>query len=100
MFSDFKIEIEMQPDQDMPNRPYRWRLLRQGKDKAWEDIGRGYAKSPAAAFCKAQSAYETFITPSKTTCTSCLGTGYVQIAPNIRGIKRCPDCDGKGVLVL
>lgn len=29
-------------------------------------------------------------------CTNCNGTGMVQIAPNIRGIKQCPVCHGTG----
>lgn len=26
-------------------------------------------------------------------CKHCKDTGYVQIAPNVRGIKKCPYCN-------
>ena len=29
-------------------------------------------------------------------CTNCDGRGAVQIAPNVKGLKRCPVCDGSG----
>ena len=29
-------------------------------------------------------------------CTNCKGTGHTQIGPNIRGIKKCPICNGSG----
>ena len=29
-------------------------------------------------------------------CPNCKGTGLVQIAPNVKGLKRCLRCDGKG----
>lgn len=29
-------------------------------------------------------------------CEYCNGTGWVQVAPNARGIKRCPYCNGNG----
>ena len=28
-------------------------------------------------------------------CKHCKGTGIVQIAPNVRGLKVCPYCNGK-----
>ena len=28
-------------------------------------------------------------------CKNCNGTGFVQIAPNVRGIKKCPMCSGR-----
>lgn len=31
----------------------------------------------------------------KKKCKYCKGTGYIQIAPNVRGIKKCPYCNGK-----
>jgi DnaJ-class molecular chaperone len=31
-------------------------------------------------------------------CKNCKGTGFVQIAPNVRGIKKCPFCNGNGHL--
>lgn len=30
-----------------------------------------------------------------TKCNHCKGTGLVQIAPNVRGLKKCPFCNGK-----
>jgi DnaJ-class molecular chaperone len=30
------------------------------------------------------------------TCPKCNGTGLVQIAPNVRGLKKCPFCNGYG----
>ena len=32
----------------------------------------------------------------KNTCKYCKGTGFVQLAPNARGIKKCPMCNGSG----
>ena len=29
-------------------------------------------------------------------CTNCDGRGAVQIAPNVKGLKRCPVCGGSG----
>lgn len=29
-------------------------------------------------------------------CTNCGGRGAVQIAPNVKGLKRCPVCGGSG----
>ena len=29
-------------------------------------------------------------------CKNCSGTGLVQIAPNVRGLKRCAFCQGTG----
>ena len=29
-------------------------------------------------------------------CPKCNGRGAVQIAPNVKGLKRCPVCDGSG----
>lgn len=91
---DYKIEISMQPDQDMPNRPYFWRLLKQNNNKSWVGVGHGYSKTPDAAFCKAQCVYESLITNDA--CAICGGTGYTQIAPGIRGIKPRPRCKAKG----
>ena len=31
-------------------------------------------------------------------CLECGGTGWTQIAPNVKGIKRCPVCNGTGVV--
>ncbi|MGD7046932.1 hypothetical protein FZC83_01740 [Rossellomorea marisflavi] len=35
-----------------------------------------------------------------TKCTYCNGSGLVQIAPNVRGVKACSSCKGKGVINL
>lgn len=32
-------------------------------------------------------------------CKNCKGTGMVQIAAGIRGVRRCPICDGTGKIV-
>ena len=29
-------------------------------------------------------------------CTRCGGGGYLQIAPGVRGVKKCPECNGTG----
>lgn len=31
-------------------------------------------------------------------CSECGGTGWTQIAPNVKGIKRCTVCNGTGVV--
>ena len=28
-------------------------------------------------------------------CKNCKGIGYIQVAPNARGLKQCPICKGK-----
>ena len=33
----------------------------------------------------------------KQKCKNCKGKGLVQIAPNVKGLKECPYCNGKGV---
>lgn len=32
----------------------------------------------------------------KIKCKNCNGSGYVQIAPHTRGLKKCPYCEGTG----
>lgn len=36
--------------------------------------------------------------PCAKECKKCGGTGFVQIAPNVRGILKCPCCGGWGKL--
>lgn len=36
--------------------------------------------------------------PTSKPCEHCKGTGMVQVAPNARGIKKCPVCNGSGVV--
>lgn len=31
-------------------------------------------------------------------CSECGGTGWTQIASNVKGIKRCPVCNGIGIV--
>ena len=33
-------------------------------------------------------------------CEHCKGTGVVQIAPNVRGIKKCPYCGGQSGVIF
>jgi DnaJ-class molecular chaperone len=40
--------------------------------------------------------YQEMNKPKK--CNYCKDKGMIQIAPNVRGIKKCPFCNGKGYL--
>lgn len=31
-------------------------------------------------------------------CKSCKGKGLIQIAPNVKGLKKCPYCNGTGII--
>lgn len=38
------------------------------------------------------------VKPCALKCEKCNGKGIIQIAPNIRGIQKCPHCGGWGKL--